>query len=161
MAGQIKVCTGVDSFQLFESEREPEFNIACGVGIMCQLVVIVVPVHVFSQAKGQVPAQSHLLPVCIPLHFLSRLDEELHFHLLEFPHSENKLPGNNLVAERFPGLGYPKRDLHSPTFLDIQEIHENALCRFRSQVYERRPFFGAAQLCAEHQVEFPHLGPVF
>jgi hypothetical protein len=68
--------------------------------------------------------------VVVPLHLGAGLDEELHLHLLELPHAEDELPRDDLVAEGLAGLRDAEGDLHARALLHVQEVHEDALCRF-------------------------------
>jgi len=81
-----------------------------------------------------VPFGAHVFPVIVPFHFFAWAHKELHFHLLKLAHTEDELARYNFVAEGLANLGNTKRDLHAARFLDIQEINENALCRFWTQV---------------------------
>src|SRR5258708_2660804 len=106
------------------------------------------------------PFHPGLLPVFIPLFFRAGPDKELHFHLLEFPHPEDELPGYDLIAEGLADLGNPERDLHTAGLLYVEKVHENSLGGLRPQV-DFAGFFGdAAQLGGEHEVEFPDIRPV-
>ena len=61
-------------------------------------------------------------------------DEVLHLHLLEFPHAEDELSGDDLVAETPCRSARCRRDLHPSGLLDVEEVHENTLGRFRAKV---------------------------
>jgi len=113
-----------------------------------------------SQSQCLMPLHSCFLPEFKPLDFFPRPYEKLHFHLLEFPHSHNELPGHNLITERLAYLCNPERDSHATGFLDIEEIHEYALGRFRPEVDLAGSITDRTQTGIEHQVELPHLGPV-
>ena len=80
------------------------------------------------------PVQTGFFPFLEPFEFGTGADEKLHFHLLEFTHTENKLPGNNFVAESFSCLCNPERDFHPAGFLYVQVIYKNALGGFRTKV---------------------------
>src|SRR5882757_5766133 len=107
----------MDALYFLESEREIVFDVTGGVRIVCQLDMIVKPVFFFRDAQAEVPFHPGLLPVLIPLLLCAGADKELHFHLLEFPHPEDELPGYDLVAESLPDLGDPERDLHTAGLL--------------------------------------------
>ena len=78
------------------------------------------------------PLHPDLLPLPEPFEFSARLDEELHFHLLELPHPEDELTGDNLIAESLSDLSDTERKLHSARLLHIEVVHEYSLSCFRS-----------------------------
>ena len=106
------------------------------------------------------PFQPVLLPLCKPVEFSTGLDEELHLHLLELPHPENELTGDDLVSESLPYLGYTERYLHPSCLLDIQIIDEYSLCSFRTKIDYIGVIRSVSELGAEHQVELTHIRPV-
>ena len=130
MLAQVEVGARVDAFHLFESEREVEFYVGCGVCVMGQFFVVVEAVVLVTEPECAMPVHAELLPVVEPFHFVARAHEELHFHLFEFPHAEYELTGHYLVAESLTDLRDAERQFHSSGFLNIQEIDENALCGF-------------------------------
>ncbi|CAB4920050.1 unannotated protein [freshwater metagenome] len=65
--------------------------------------------HVFwVQTKIDIPIPARLHPVFLPLFVGSWLDEEFHFHLLEFARTENEVAWRNFVAEALSGLANAK-----------------------------------------------------
>lgn len=84
------------------------------------------------------PVEAGLLPALEVLHVRARLDEELHLHLLELTRAEREVARRNLVAERLADLRDAKRHLLARGLLHVQEVHEDALRRFRAQVHDRR-----------------------
>ena len=52
----------------------------------------------------------------VTLLLCTRLDEELHLHLLKFTHAEDELARDDFVAEGLSDLGNAKRRQHSPLF---------------------------------------------
>ncbi len=80
------------------------------------------------------PVQAFLFPGFIELQLRSRRYKKLHFHLLELTHTENKLPRNDLVTEGFSYLRNPERQAVARGFLHVQEIHENSLRCFGTQI---------------------------
>ena len=67
-----------------------------------------------------------------------RTDYDLNRHvnaLFKLPGTESKVAGGNLVAEGFPDLADPERNLLSGSPLYILEIHEDALGCLRPKVY--------------------------
>ena len=106
------------------------------------------------------PFHARVFPELEPFHFRARLNEELHFHLLELAHAEYELPRHYLVAESLAYLCYAEGNFHSPGFLHIKVVDEYALCGFGAQVYGRRAFGRRTHLGFEHKVELAHVGPV-
>ncbi len=108
MLTKVEVSTRVYPFNLLEPERESVFYVSGGVGIVCQLVMVMEPVVVFSESEGHVPSHPCFLPVAKPLKLCSGFDEELHLHLFELTHAEDELTCHDLIPERFAYLGYPE-----------------------------------------------------
>ena len=106
------------------------------------------------------PLHSLLLPGLEPVKFSSRLDEELHLHLLELPHSEDELTCHNLISESLSDLCNAERNLHAAGLLNIQIIHENALRSLRTQIDGIRAVRSAAHRGAEHKVELADFRPI-
>ena len=86
----------------------------------------------FAQSQREVPLKTGLFPVLIPLLLGTRLDKELHLHLFELTHTEDKLACYDLVAEGLSCLGNPKRNFHTACFLYIGEIDKDTLSCFRT-----------------------------
>src|SRR5215204_97144 len=79
-----------------------------------------VPMVLFGRyAKTQMPLHSLFAPILVPFFLSTGPNKKLHFHLLKFTHSENKLPCHNLVPECFSNLCNTKRNFHSAGFLHI------------------------------------------
>ena len=106
------------------------------------------------------PFQAGRLPHLEPFHFFARTNKELHFHLFELTHTEDKLTGNDLVTERFTDLGDTERNLHTAGLLYVEEVNENTLCRFRTQIYLGSAIGSRTHFCGEHQVELANFRPV-
>ena len=160
MLAQVEPCTRVDPLHFFESERHLVLDVGSRVGIVCQLIVIVEAVLVRAKTKSLVPFHPYFFPVFEPIQLFTRYDEELHLHLLELPHAEDKLACHDLVTERFPDLRDPKRHFHAPGLLHVQEVHEYPLRALGPQVYFECPFGGSPHLGREHQVKLPHFRPI-
>ncbi len=128
---------------------------------MRQFNMIVETVILITQTKRLVPFDSVIFPVLVPFHFFSWTNEKLHFHLFEFAHAKNKLTSNNFISEGFTNLGNPKGNLHSSCFLYVQEIYENTLRRFWTQINYRSIARNRTHLRREHQVELSNFCPVF
>src|SRR5678816_2244876 len=150
----------MNAFHFLKTNRKIIFYVAGCISIMCKFNMIVKTIFFPRNAKAQVPPHSFFFPELIPFLLCAGPDKELHFHLFKFSHSENELPGNDLITKCFSNLSDTKRYLHPACFLNIQEIHKNALRSFRSQVNFICFICNTAELSGEHQVELPYVGPV-
>ncbi len=160
VAAEVEVGAGVYALQLFETEGELKFDVGGGVGVVGQFLVVVVAVFLGGNAQGEVPFEAFLFPVAEPLHFGAGTDEELHFHLLELAHAEDELTGDDLVAEGFANLGNAEGNLHAARFLDVEEVDEDALGGFGTEVEGVAVVDDGAHLGGKHEVELTHIGPV-
>ena len=106
------------------------------------------------------PSHTCLFPFGEPFEFSTRGYEELHLHLFELTHTEDKLTSNNLITERFTNLGDTERYLHATSLLHIQIVHEDTLSRFRTQVHLHRTIGRGTHLRREHQIELTNVCPV-
>ena len=125
----------MDTFHFFKSEWETELDVRGCIRVMRQFLVIMEPVFFWPESQRLMPAHAGLLPFLEPVKFTAGAYEELHFHLLEFTHPEDKLTCHDFVTESFTDLGDTERNLHTSGFLDVQEVHENTLSCFGAQVY--------------------------
>src|SRR5512133_196051 len=101
------------TLNFLESEWEMIFYISCCICIMGKFGMIVEPVIFSAKSESLVPFHPFLLPFRKPVELCSWLHKELHFHLLEFAHPEDKLACNDLISECFTDLGYPEWQFHS------------------------------------------------
>ncbi len=51
MVGQVEIRPGVNPFEFLEAEREPEFDVRCGICVMRQLLMVVKAVIVTSHPE--------------------------------------------------------------------------------------------------------------
>ena len=145
MVAEVEIGTAVYSFQFLETGREIELDVSRRIGLVSQLLVFFETVVLCTHTHIYVPLHTGFLPLPEPVEFGARLDEELHFHLLERPHSEYELAGNNFVAEGFSYLCEAWRRLHASCRLDVEIADEDALGCFRTKID------GACALgCASH-----------
>ena len=135
MTREVEIRTRVNTLNLFKSEWHLEFDISSGICIVSQFLVVVEAIFLISKSEGFMPTQAELFPMFEPFQFLTRTNEELHLHLFEFTHTENKLTSNDFISKGFTYLANTKRHLHSTGFLHIKEIDKNTLCRFRTEIY--------------------------
>lgn len=113
-----------------------------------------------TQSGGQqelVTVGNPLLVVRFP-NFVSRGNEVLDFHLLEFATAENEIAGRDFVPKGLAGLGNAKGNFLAAGRDDIFEIQKNALGRFGSQVRRGRRIRDGSDLCLEHKVKVPGHG---
>ena len=127
MATEVEVRTRVDALNLLETEGEVVLNISCGVGIVGQLVVVVEAVVVVAEAQGTMPCHTCILPLVPPIHLSAGLHEELHLHLLELSHTEDKLTSHDLVTEGLTYLSDTEGELHTASLLHVEVVHEDTL----------------------------------
>ena len=160
MSFQVKVRAGMDTFYFLEPEREFIFDVRGGIRVVSQFLVIVETIVFSPEAESLMPAHAGFFPFLEPLQFRTGTYKELHLHLLELAHTENKLASHDFVAERFTDLSDTERNLHPSCFLNIQEVHENTLRGFRAQVNLAGTFCRGTHLGREHQVELAYFRPV-
>ena len=111
-----------------------EFNIGSGIGIVSQFVVVVEAIVLCAEAQCLMPCHTGLLPFFKPFQFGTGLHEELHLHLFELPHTEDKLACHDLVAESLTNLGDTKRHLHAACLLHIEVVDKDTLCSLGAQI---------------------------
>ena len=150
----------MDTLYFLEAEGHKEFDVSSGVGVVGQFVVVVVAVFLIAHAEGLVPFKTPFFPLREPFEFLAGTYEELHFHLLEFAHTEDKLACYDFVAECFADPGDTEGYAHAAGLLYIEVVYENTLCGFRTEVYGHSAVGGRAHLCLEHEVELAYFCPV-
>ncbi len=121
MLAQVEVCARVDSLHLLEAEGHLELDVGSRIGIVSQLVVVVEAVLVGTEAERLVPLHAECLPVLEPLQLLTRCHEKLHLHLLEFPHAEDELTGDDL-AECLSDLGNAEGNLRGLVFCTLRKL---------------------------------------
>ena len=160
MLAQVEVRTAVDTLYLLEAERHLKLDVGSCIGIVSQFLVIVVTILLVAQSQSLVPFQTGLFPFLEPLHLFARTNEELHLHLFELAHTEDELASHNLVTEGLTNLSDTEGHLHTACLLYVQEVHEDTLSRFRTQIYLHGSIGCRTHLGREHQVELTHVGPV-
>ncbi len=160
MLRKVEIGTRMDPFHFLEPKREFIFHVHGSIGIMSQLFMNVKTIVVVAKAKRPVPFHPDIPPGLKPSQLSAGFHEELHLHLLEFPHPEDELAGHDLIAERLADLGDPERDLHTPCFLNVQVVYENTLGRFGPEEHLHGPVGSGTHLGREHQVELADFRPV-
>src|SRR5947207_16029287 len=94
----------MNPFHFFESKWKFIFNVASRICIVSKFHMIMKAILFFPYSQFQMPIHPLSFPGFIPLFLCAGANEVLHFHLLEFPHAENKLSGNDLIPECFSNL---------------------------------------------------------
>ena len=107
---QVKVRAGMDSFHLFKAEWETEFYVCGCICVMRQFLMIVESVFLRSESQRLMPAHTSLFPFLEPVEFTTGAYEKLHFHLLEFTHTEDELTCHDLVTESFYRSGRSRKE---------------------------------------------------
>ena len=106
------------------------------------------------------PVFAKIFPVIKPFEICAGLAEKLHFHLLEFPDSKDKITRSNFVTERFTYLTYAERYLAASGTLNIKEVYKNALRRFGTKIYGRSAVLRYALKGFKHKVKLFDSGKV-
>ena len=123
-----------DTLELLDAEGEFVFDV---VGLLRIKRTITIG-HIEDVQLGArdadllVKLEAFLKPLVGEAHAVIRMAEVLDLHLLELTHSKYKLTGHNFVSKGLACLCNPKRNFHPCSFLHIQEIHKNTLCRLWS-----------------------------
>ena len=102
-----------------------------------------------------VPLVTSVDPFTQPLVVISGLDEELNFHLFELSSTEGKVPGRDLVSERFSDLADAKGQFLASRIQHVLEVHEDSLSCFWAEENFIRCVFHRSHECLEHQVKSP------
>ena len=115
---------------------------------------MVVPAQFFhADTVLLVEAPSLVSPVLEPLVVLTRLYKELHFHLLKFAGTEDKVLGNNFVTESLSYLSDSEGNLHAVRLNNILVVNINTLGCFWTQVYNACGVFSRPDVGFKHEVE--------
>src|SRR6185437_7566507 len=157
---QIEIRPRMDALHFLEADGKIIFDVASGVRIVSQLDVIMKTIFLRRDTQAKMPFHACIFPVFIPFFLRAGADEELHFHLLELPHAEDELPGDDLVAKGLADLRNTKGDLHPARLLYVKKVDKDSLRRFRTQKNFACLFRNATKLGREHEVELPDLGPI-
>ena len=113
MLRKVKVCTAMNSFNFFKSNREVVSNVVSIFCVMSKFVVMMPLELFFRNSVFNVEIPAFFSPAFKSFVFCSRLTEILHFHLFKFAGTENEVLKNNFVAERFTNLSNAERNFHS------------------------------------------------
>src|SRR5699024_9850853 len=87
-------------------------------------------------AQIDVPLQTVINPVLVPVFILAWLDEEFHLHLLKFTRTEDEVTWGNLIAERLTDIGDAERWLHARRSHYVFEVDEDTLRGFTAKAVQ-------------------------
>src|SRR5690606_21451481 len=137
---EVEVSAVVHSLHFLKAERpaEVELDVHCRTSVVRQFIRTVrVELQAAAvQSQRFVPLHPFCTPVLEPLHVITvGIHEELHFHLLELPGSEDEIAWSDLVAERLSDLCNSERHFLARGLLHVHEVHEYSLRGFRAQVH--------------------------
>ena len=157
---QVEVGAVGDPLELVPAPGEPELDVRGRRRIVGELVraVMAKPQLRLGDAEVEVPAVTLVQPVPEPLVGVGWRDEVLHFHLFEFPSSEDEILRGDLVAKRLPDLGDAEGRPLPGGLEHVGEVGEHPLGRLRTQVGHRPLVLDRSGVGLEHQVEGTGLG---
>ena len=154
---EVKIAAGGNAFEFLDPKWKGEHDIHAGAGVVGKFFFLIL-VHaelVSRQADGFIPLQSFCDPGLVPVGIGPGLDEELQFHLLEFPAAERKVAGVNFIAERLADLRNAKRNFLAGDAEDVLKLNKNHLRGFRSEVDLVGFIFDRTSVRLEHEIELP------
>ena len=159
---EVEIGTVCDTPKFAPTEGEFEFEVGGCVGVVREFLGIVVTEFktLLFDAETQQPVFAELFPVCEPFEVGTGLAEELEFHLFEFSYSEYKVSGSDFVTERFTDLTDTERNFHTGGTLYVEEVYEDTLCRFGTEIYGIRAVLGNALESLEHKIELSYAGKI-
>ena len=113
------------------TEWEQIFEVRGSLAVKTEFLLVVVAQTQFFgiHIKAQQPLVAEILPVGKPFEVGAGLAEEFKFHLLEFPRTESKVAGSNLVTETLAYLTDSERYFEPGSALYVFEVNKNALRR--------------------------------
>lgn len=144
--------------ELSPAEREFEFEVRSCVGIETEFFFVVVAQleFVFVHAEVEEPLFAEILPIREPLEVSAGFAEKFELHLFELAGTESEVAGSDLVAETLADLTYAERHFHARRTLYVEEVDENTLSGFGTQIYCVCAVFGYALEGLEHKVELSY-----
>src|SRR5687768_11438289 len=95
MTSQVEVTAIVNALDLLPAKRKLILNVERGLRVVGELApCVLMPLQLCGgEAQRPMPLHAPLAPALEPFSIGSRLHEELHLHLLEFPGSEDEVAG--------------------------------------------------------------------
>ena len=162
MAAEVIVCPVSDSPEFSPSEREQELNIGRRLAVEAELLLGMITKSQLIVLQSEIiePFMAEASPVIEPLQIGVRLAEELQLHLFKLTGTEGEIARRDLVTEGFSDLTDAERNFLAGGSLYILEVHKNALCGLRTQIYGILRVLGYALECFEHQVELTDISEV-
>ena len=160
VAAQVEVGAVVGAVDLPPAEGEQELDVAGGLGVVGQLLVVVVAQVAGGDAQGQEELPAEALEVLIEVQILPRLAEGLELHLFELDGAEGEVPRGDLVAECLADLPDGEGQLGPHGAQHAGVVHILALGVLRTQVDHVLVVLGDAPVGGEHQVELPDAGEI-
>ncbi len=160
VAAQVEIGAIVDPLDLLPAKGELVLNIEGVLGVMGQLVGAV-PMEAElrgREAEPLAPFHAPAAPALEPFFVGSRLDEELHFHLLELASAKDEVPRGDLVPERLADLGDPEGNFLARRIEHVEVVDVDALRRLGAEIDDRSLLFHRTHEGLEHQVEQAGLG---
>lgn len=154
MLRKVEIRAVVRAVDLAPAEREQELDVARGLRVMREFLVVV-EAQMFggkTQILKILPAVR--LEVVVQLGVRALLAEGLELHLLELDRAEREVARRDLVAERLADLPDAERQLRAHGALYVEEVDILALRVFGAQVNDALAVVRYAAERLEHQVEF-------
>ena len=154
MLRKVEIRAVVRAVDLAPAEREQELDVARGLRVMRELLVVV-EAQMFggkTQILKILPAVR--LEVVVQLGVRALLAEGLELHLLELDRAEREVARRDLVAERLADLPDAERQLRAHGALYVEEVDILALRVFGAQVNDALAVVRYTAERLEHQVEF-------
>jgi len=154
----------MNTFYFTPAERESEFDVQGGLGIMSQLIRSMVVNADFIITEFQefaIILEPFLFPVFKPLHRRFIITEKFHFHLAEFPGTEGEIAGIDFIPESFTDLSDAEGQLLPGGNPDLVEIDKDRLTGLCSQIGDVILIKNRADKSFHHQVEFTRFGKIF
>ncbi len=141
MRGEVEVGAVGDAFEFtprVTGETELVLDVDGALGVVRELLlrVLIEPQVLRVDPEVDVPVESLIDPVLMPLLVLAGPDEELHLHLLELTGAEDEVAGGDLIAEALADLGDAERRLLPRRRHDVLEVDEDALRGLRPQIVQ-------------------------
>ena len=160
MPREVEVRPVVNTLELTPAHRKQVLDVHRILGVVRQLVgpVGLEPQPVRPDAQRLDPLQTAFLPGVVPFLVRAGLDEELHFHLLEFARPKREVPRRNLVSEGLAHLCDPERNLLTRTVEHVPKIDVDPLCGLRPQIHRGCRILHRPHEGLEHEIEIAGLG---
>ena len=114
--------------------------------------------HLSRNAQVDIPIETGLAPVFVPLQAVCWRYEELHLHLFELAGAKDEVSWSDFITETFSNLCNAERWLFAAGLKHVCKVHEHSLGRFRTHVHRGACAFHWSGSCLEHQVEGSRFG---